>query len=55
VARFSSDVGIHSQQAWVASLILMAAADLVVRALVLWQLRTTLERGPRWTTHLQSA
>jgi hypothetical protein len=55
VARFSSDVGIHSQQAWVASLILMAAADLVVRALVLWQRRTTLERDPRRMTNLQAA
>jgi hypothetical protein len=39
IARFSSDVGIHSAQAWVASLILMAVADLATRALVLWRRR----------------
>jgi hypothetical protein len=36
IARFSNEVGIHSQQAWVAALVLMAVADLVVRTLILW-------------------
>jgi hypothetical protein len=39
IARFSQSAGIHSEKAWVAGLVLMAAADLVVRALVLWQRR----------------
>jgi hypothetical protein len=40
IGRFSRSVGIHSEQAWVAALVLMAVADLVVRALVLWQRRS---------------
>jgi hypothetical protein len=55
IARFSSQVGIHSQQAWVASLILMAAADLVVRALILWRRRDRLVTGSGWTPGLQAA
>lgn len=55
IARFSSQAGIHSQQAWVASLILMAAADLLVRALILWQRRDALGLGRRWTTLMRSA
>jgi hypothetical protein len=39
IGRFSAQVGIHSAQAWVAALVLMAAADLVTRALILWQRR----------------
>ena len=46
IARFSQSAGIHSQQAWVAALVLMAVADLVVRALVLWQRRSV---SARWT------
>jgi hypothetical protein len=46
IARFSSDVGIHSQQAWVASLILMAVADLAVRALILWRRREAIAAHP---------
>jgi hypothetical protein len=39
IGRFSHDVGIHSAQAWVAALVLMAAADLATRTLILWQRR----------------
>jgi hypothetical protein len=39
IGRFSHDVGIHSAQAWIAALVLMAAADLVTRTLILWQRR----------------
>ena len=46
IGRFSQSVGVHSQQAWVAALVLMAVADLVVRALVLWQRRSV---ASRWT------
>lgn len=46
IGRFSHSVGIHSQQAWVAALVLMAVADLVIRALVLWQRRSVFAR---WT------
>ena len=45
IGRFSQSVGIHSQQAWVAALVLMAVADLAVRALVLWQRRSV---SARW-------
>jgi hypothetical protein len=45
IGRFSQSVGIHSQEAWVAALVLMAVADLVVRALVLWQRRSV---SARW-------
>ena len=48
IARFSGQVGIHSEQAWVASLILMAVSDLVVRALILWQRRQGLGTTARW-------
>jgi hypothetical protein len=40
IGRFSRSVGIQSEKAWVAALVLMAVADLVVRALVLWQRRS---------------
>lgn len=46
IARFSSDVGIHSEQAWVASLVLMAVADLATRALVLWRRRAAQSSVP---------
>jgi hypothetical protein len=46
IGRFSHSVGIHSQAAWVAALVLMAVADLVVRSLVLWQRRSV---SPRWS------
>jgi hypothetical protein len=55
VARFSSEVGIHSQEAWVAALVLMAAADLAVRALVLWRRRSAAVAGVGWTPGLLSA
>jgi hypothetical protein len=56
IARFSGDVGIHSQEAWVASLVLMAAADLAVRALILWQRRAALAgSSPHWTARLRGA
>jgi hypothetical protein len=42
ISRLSADLGIHSEQAWVAALVLMAAADLATRALVLWQRRALL-------------
>ncbi len=42
IARFSSDVGIHSAQAWVAALVLMATADLVTRSVILWRRRVAL-------------
>jgi hypothetical protein len=51
-ARTTSEVGIHSQQAWVAALVLMAAADLVVRALILWQRR---DRHVRWSPAMNAA
>jgi hypothetical protein len=35
IGRFSASVGIHSANAWIAALVLMAAADLVVRARLL--------------------
>jgi hypothetical protein len=40
IGRFSRSVGIQSEKAWVAALVFMAVADLVVRALVLWQRRS---------------
>ena len=49
IGRFSRDVGIHSPQAWVASLVLMAVADLVTRALILWQRRRAVG-APRLAT-----
>jgi hypothetical protein len=46
IGRFSSSIGVHSSQAWVASLVLMAAADLVSRSVILWQRRTAALAGP---------
>lgn len=40
IGRFSHQVGIHSSEAWVAALVLMAAADLATRALILWRRRS---------------
>ncbi len=54
IARFSSQVGIHSAQAWVAALVLMAATDLSVRALMLWRRRVVVRRRD-WTSDLVSA
>jgi hypothetical protein len=39
IGRFSASIGVHSAQAWVAALVLMAAADLATRAAILWQRR----------------
>jgi hypothetical protein len=39
IGRFSASIGVHSAQAWVAALVLMAVADLVTRAAILWQRR----------------
>jgi hypothetical protein len=39
IGRFSASVGVDSAQAWVAALVLMAAADLAVRTLIVWQRR----------------
>jgi hypothetical protein len=47
IAHFSRTVGIHSENAWVAALVLMAATDLFVRALVLWQRRDACMRAGR--------
>jgi len=55
IGRFSSQVGVDSAQAWIAALVLMAAADLVVRALILWRRRAAVAAGPRWTSGLRSA
>jgi hypothetical protein len=56
IARFSGEVGIHSQEAWVASLVLMAVADLAVRALILWQRRHSLATTSRyWTAGVHTA
>ena len=37
IARFSARIDVHSQQAWVAALVLMVAADLVTRTAILWR------------------
>ena len=42
IARFSVNVGIHSQHAWVAALVLMAVTDIALRAAVLWLRRERL-------------
>ncbi len=55
IARFSSRVGIDSAQAWVAALILMATADLLVRALILWRRRQAIAAGTDWTVGLHAA
>jgi hypothetical protein len=44
IGRFSASIGVHSTQAWVAALVLMAAADLVTRAAILWQRRRQVSR-----------
>ena len=44
IGRFSASIGVHSAQAWVASLVLMAAADLVTRAAILWRRRRQVNR-----------
>ena len=46
IADASRQMGIHSQQAWVAALVLMAAADLVVRAAILRSRRGALAAQP---------
>jgi hypothetical protein len=55
IGRFSRDVGIHSEQAWVASLVLMAVADLAVRAIVLWHRRRALTAGAPLAAGARSA
>ena len=55
IGRFSSQVGVDSAQAWIAALVLMAAADLVVRALILWRRRSAVAAGQGWTSGLRSA
>lgn len=57
IGRFSHSVGIHSAQAWIAALVLMAAADLVVRTLVLWRRRSLAggAGGPSWPAPLESS
>jgi len=42
IGRFSASVGIHSEQAWVAALILMAVTDIALRAGILWLRREQL-------------
>ena len=42
IGRFSASVGITSQSAWVASLVLMMVTDIAVRAILLWARRTHL-------------
>ena len=54
IARFSSRVGVDSARAWVASLVLMAAADLVVRSLILWRRRAAITGGD-WTVGMRAA
>jgi hypothetical protein len=56
IGRFSAQIGVHSpQQAWVAALVLMATADLVTRAALLWRRRQLLVAGQAWTASLRSA
>jgi hypothetical protein len=40
IGRLSAHLHVHSKQAWVAALVLMVAADLVTRALILWRRST---------------
>ena len=47
IARFSRDIGVHSADAWVAALVLMAAADLVTRAAILWRRRALVTAAAR--------
>jgi hypothetical protein len=50
IGRISGELGVRSPQAWVASLVLMAAVDLVVRALILWRRRRSVATaGSGWT------
>jgi len=42
IGRFSASVGITSQTAWVAALVLMAVVDIALRALLLWARRSQL-------------
>jgi hypothetical protein len=37
IGRLSAHLDVHSKQAWVAALVLMVAADLVTRTLILWR------------------
>jgi hypothetical protein len=55
IGRFSAQIGVHSPQAWVAALVLMAAADLVTRAAVLWRRRQLLVADLASTASLRSA
>jgi hypothetical protein len=55
IGRFSSDIGVHSQAAWVAALVLMAATDLVVRATILWRRRAAAVAGDGLVAGLQTA
>ena len=48
IGRLSSRIDVHSADAWVAALVLMAAADLVVRAAVLWRRRSLVAADQRW-------
>ena len=54
IGRFSSRIGVDSAQAWIAALVLMAVADLVVRALILWRRRSAVAAGQGWTFGLRS-
>jgi hypothetical protein len=45
IGRFSASIGVHSAQAWVAALVLMAAADLATRAAILWRRRQATRLG----------
>jgi hypothetical protein len=56
IGRLSAGIGIRSPEAWVASLVLMAAADLVVRTVILWQRRGALaQASPHWTAPVHAA
>jgi hypothetical protein len=55
IARFSGDLGIHSAKAWIAALVLMAVADLAVRALILWRRREAVAHGAPWMPGLRAA
>ena len=55
IGRFSADVGIHSEKAWIAALVLMAVTDLAVRAFILWRRREAVEHGTTWMPGLRAA
>lgn len=55
IGRFSHGIGVDSAQAWIAALVLMAVADLVVRTLILWRRRSAVAAGQGWTCGLRSA